>query len=76
MDDQTSITIKVYQGERHRAEENRLLCSFLLTNIPPASAGVLDINVSFEIGYDRTLRVSARDAGRYVYARCIECLSH
>ncbi len=60
-DNQTSVLIKVYQGERKVASENRLLGQFELTGIPPAPRGVPQIEVSFDIDSDGILHVKAVD---------------
>ncbi len=60
-DNQTSVLIKVYQGERPIASENRLLGQFELTGIPPAPRGVPQIEVTFDIDADGILHVSAKD---------------
>jgi len=62
-DNQTSVLIKVYQGERKIASENRLLGQFELTGIPPAPRGVPQIEVSFDIDSDGILHVKAVDKG-------------
>jgi len=60
-DNQTSVLIKVYQGERPIASENRLLGQFELTGIPPAPRGVPQIEVTFDIDADGILHVTAID---------------
>jgi len=60
-DNQTSVLVKVYQGERPIASENRLLGQFELTGIPPAPRGVPQIEVTFDIDADGILHVSAKD---------------
>ncbi len=62
-DNQTAVTIKVYQGEREIAEHNRLLGTFNLEGIPPARMGVPQIEVSFNIDANGILQVSAKDKG-------------
>jgi molecular chaperone DnaK len=62
-DNQTAVTIKVYQGERPMAGDNRLLGEFNLEGIPPARMGVPQIEVSFSIDVNGILSVSARDKG-------------
>jgi molecular chaperone DnaK len=62
-DNQTGVTIKVFQGERPIASQNRLLGSFDLTGIPPAPRGVPQIEVSFDIDANGILKVSAKDKG-------------
>jgi molecular chaperone DnaK len=60
-DSQTSVEIKVYQGERAMAKDNRLLGVFQLTNIPPAPRGVPQIEVTFDIDANGILNVTAKD---------------
>ena len=62
-DNQTAVTIKVYQGERPMAADNRLLGEFNLEGIPPARMGVPQIEVTFNIDANGILAVSARDKG-------------
>ncbi|GAB6182569.1 molecular chaperone DnaK [Thermodesulfovibrio hydrogeniphilus] len=60
-DNQTAVTIKVYQGEREMAADNKLLGVFELTGIPPAPRGVPQIEVTFDIDANGILHVSAKD---------------
>ncbi len=60
-DNQTAVTIRVFQGEREQAEANKLLGQFDLSDIPPAPRGVPQIEVSFDIDANGILSVSARD---------------
>jgi len=60
-DNQPSVEIKVYQGERSMARDNRLLGVFQLGNIPPAPRGVPQIEVTFDIDANGILNVSAKD---------------
>jgi molecular chaperone DnaK len=60
-DNQTSVEIKVYQGERSMAAHNRLLGVFQLGNIPPAPRGVPQIEVTFDIDANGILNVTAKD---------------
>ncbi len=60
-DNQPAVTIKVYQGERPIARENRLLGEFNLEGIPPAPRGVPQIEVTFDIDANGILTVSAKD---------------
>jgi len=60
-DNQTSVEIKVYQGERAMAADNRLLGVFQLVGIPPAPRGIPQIEVTFDIDANGILNVSARD---------------
>lgn len=62
-DNQTSVDIQVYQGEREMARDNRLLGRFNLTEIPPAPRGVPQIEVTFDIDANGILNVSAKDLG-------------
>ncbi|MDR1269770.1 MAG: molecular chaperone DnaK, partial [Planctomycetaceae bacterium] len=62
-DNQTAVTIKVYQGEREIAAHNRLLGQFNLEGIPPAPRGVPQVEVSFDLDANGILNVSARDLG-------------
>lgn len=60
-DGQTSVDIKVYQGERPMAADNKLIGNFQLVGIPPAPRGVPQIEVTFDIDADGILHVSAKD---------------
>jgi molecular chaperone DnaK len=60
-ENQTSVEIKVYQGERAMAGDNRLLGVFQLGNIPPAPRGVPQIEVIFDIDANGILNVTAKD---------------
>ena len=60
-DNQTAVTIQVYQGERKMANNNRLLDKFDLTGLPPAPRGVPQIEVKFDIDQNGILNVSAKD---------------
>jgi len=60
-DNQTAVTIKVYQGEREMAADNKLLGQFDLMGIPPAPRGVPQIEVTFDIDANGIVSVSARD---------------
>ncbi|MBU0613821.1 molecular chaperone DnaK [Patescibacteria group bacterium] len=62
-DNQPSVDIKVYQGERPMAVDNKLLGQFNLTGIPPAPRGVPQIEVSFDIDANGILNVKATDKG-------------
>jgi molecular chaperone DnaK len=62
-DNQTSVQIRVFQGEREIAEENELLGEFQLTGIPPAPAGTPQIEVSFNIDENGIVNVEAEDKG-------------
>jgi molecular chaperone DnaK len=60
-DNQSSVEIKVSQGERPMASDNVALGSFMLTGIPPAPRGVPQVEVSFDIDANGILNVSAKD---------------
>jgi molecular chaperone DnaK len=62
-DSQTAVTVKVFQGERSMAAQNRLLGQFNLEGLPPAPRGVPQIEVKFDIDANGILNVSARDLG-------------
>ncbi|MGM5482159.1 MAG: molecular chaperone DnaK [Nanobdellota archaeon] len=62
-DNQTAVTIRVFQGERPMAQDNKLLGQFDLVGIPPAPRGVPQIEVSFDIDADGIVHVSAKDKG-------------
>ncbi len=62
-DGQTSVDIKVYQGEREMAAYNKLLGNFQLTGIPPAPRGIPQIEVTFDIDANGIVHVSAKDMG-------------
>ena len=60
-DNQPAVTIRVLQGERKRAADNKLLGNFDLTGIAPARRGVPQIEVTFDIDADGCIHVSAKD---------------
>jgi molecular chaperone DnaK len=62
-DNQTAVTIQVFQGERKMAKDNRLLGSFNLEGIPAAPRGVPQIEVKFDIDQNGILNVTAKDLG-------------
>jgi molecular chaperone DnaK len=62
-DNQPQVQIKVMQGEREMAADNKLLGQFDLVGIPPAPRGIPQIEVSFDIDADGILNVSAKDKG-------------
>jgi molecular chaperone DnaK len=62
-DNQTAVTVKVYQGERQMAGDNRLLGMFNLEGLPPAPRGMPQIEVKFDIDANGILNVSAKDLG-------------
>jgi molecular chaperone DnaK len=62
-DNQPSVEIKVLQGERQMAQDNKVLGTFHLDGIPPAPRGVPQIEVTFDIDANGILHVSAKDKG-------------
>ena len=62
-DNQTAVTIRVCQGEREMAADNKLLGNFDLVGIPPAPRGVPQIEVTFDIDANGIVNVSAKDKG-------------
>lgn len=62
-DNQTAVDIKVFQGEREMAVDNKLLGQFNLSGIPPAPRGVPQVEVTFDIDANGILNVSAKDKG-------------
>jgi molecular chaperone DnaK len=60
-DNQTAVTIRVFQGEREMAADNKLLGQFDLVGIPPAPRGLPQIEVTFDIDANGLVNVSARD---------------
>ncbi|MDQ4061807.1 MAG: molecular chaperone DnaK, partial [Pseudomonadota bacterium] len=60
-DGQTAVTIRVFQGEREMAADNKLLGQFDLVGIPPAPRGMPQIEVTFDIDANGIVNVSARD---------------
>jgi len=60
-DSQTAVTIRVFQGEREMANDNKLLGQFDLVGIPPAPRGMPQIEVSFDIDANGIVHVSAKD---------------
>jgi molecular chaperone DnaK len=62
-DNQPAVTIKICQGERDMAADNKMLGNFELVGIPPAPRGVPQIEVSFDIDANGILHVSAKDLG-------------
>jgi len=60
-DNQPAVTIKVYQGERPMASDNKSLGQFELTGIAPAPRGVPQIEISFDISADGIVGISAKD---------------
>jgi molecular chaperone DnaK len=62
-DNQPAVTIKICQGEREMAADNKLLGNFELVGIPPAPRGIPQIEVTFDIDANGILHVSAKDLG-------------
>ena len=62
-DNQTAVTVRVFQGERKMAASNRLLGEFNLEGIPPQPRGIPQIEVKFDIDQNGILSVSARELG-------------
>ncbi len=62
-DNQNAVTIRVFQGEREMAANNKLLGNFDLAGIPPAPRGVPQIEVTFDIDANGIVQVSAKDKG-------------
>ncbi len=62
-DSQNAVTIRVFQGEREMASDNKLLGQFDLVGIPPAPRGVPQIEVTFDIDANGIVNVSAKDKG-------------
>ncbi len=62
-DNQTAVTVSVYQGERPMAQDNRLLGQFNLEGIPAAPRGTPQVEVKFDIDANGILNVSAKDLG-------------
>src|SRR5579884_838867 len=62
-DNQNAVTIRVFQGEREMAADNKLLGQFDLVGLPPAPRGVPQIEVTFDIDANGIVHVSAKDLG-------------
>jgi molecular chaperone DnaK len=62
-DNQNAVTIRVFQGEREMAADNKLLGQFNLEDIPPAPRGMPQIEVTFDIDANGIVNVSAKDKG-------------
>src|SRR5271156_622560 len=62
-DHQTAVTIRVFQGEREMAADNKILGQFDLVGIPPAPRGVPQVEVTFDIDANGIVNVSAKDKG-------------
>merc|ERR1712127_763352 len=62
-DGQTQVEIKIYQGERDMAKDNKMLGNFVLTGIPPMPRGQPQIEVTFDIDANGIVNVGAKDKG-------------
>ena len=62
-DNQNAVTIRVFQGEREMAADNKMLGQFNLENIPPAPRGIPQIEVTFDIDANGIVSVGAKDKG-------------
>ena len=62
-DNQSAVTIRVFQGEREMAADNKLLGQFDLVGLPPAPRGVPQVEVTFDIDANGIVNVSAKDKG-------------
>ena len=62
-DNQTAVSIRVFQGEREMAADNKLLGQFDLVGIPPAPRGLPQVEVTFDIDANGIVHVSAKDLG-------------
>ncbi|WP_159982155.1 MULTISPECIES: molecular chaperone DnaK [unclassified Novosphingobium] len=62
-DNQQAVTIRVFQGEREMAQDNKMLGQFDLVGIPPSRRGVPQIEVTFDIDANGLVNVSAKDKG-------------
>ncbi len=62
-DSQSAVTIRVFQGEREMASDNKMLGQFDLVGIPPAPRGVPQVEVTFDIDANGIVQVSAKDKG-------------
>jgi len=62
-DSQSAVTIRVFQGEREMAADNKILGQFDLVGLPPAPRGVPQIEVTFDIDANGIVQVSAKDKG-------------
>jgi molecular chaperone DnaK len=62
-DSQNAVTIRVFQGEREMAQDNKMLGAFDLVGIPPAPRGVPQIEVTFDIDANGIVNVQAKDKG-------------
>ncbi|MFT4715542.1 MAG: molecular chaperone DnaK [Paracoccaceae bacterium] len=62
-DNQNAVTIRVFQGEREMAQDNKMLADFNLESIPPAPRGIPQVEVTFDIDANGIVSVSAKDKG-------------
>src|SRR3546814_2718017 len=62
-DNRSAVTIRVFQGEREMAADNKMLVQFDLVGIPPAPRGVPQIEVTFDIDANGIVNVNAKDKG-------------
>src|SRR4029077_20886076 len=62
-DNQTAVTIRVFQGEREMAADNKMLGQFDLVGIPPAPRGMPQVEVTFDIDANGIVHVHAKDLG-------------
>merc|ERR1711979_16005 len=62
-DGQTQVEIKIYQGERDMAKDNKMLGNFILSGIPPMPRGQPQIEVTFDIDANGIVNVGAKDKG-------------
>ncbi len=60
-DNQTAVTIRVFQGEREMAGDNKMLGQFDLMGLPPAPRGIPQVEVTFDIDANGIVNVSAKD---------------
>src|SRR3546814_16964405 len=66
-----SVTIRVFQGEREMAADNKMLAQFDIVGIPPAPRGVPQIAGTFDIDANGIVSVPARSSGRCVGKGCV-----